>query len=83
MTESTSERLTRVFERFVTNGAEMEAVARGEPLLATLSLDSLALLHMINDIENEFSLRFDSATLDTVFVDFPTLLAFLASQQGA
>ena len=83
MTDSTSERLKRVFERFVTNSAELEAVSRGEPLLDTLSLDSLALVHLINEIEKEFSVLFDAATLDSVFVDFPTLLAFLASQQGA
>lgn len=83
MTDNTSERLRRVFERFVTNNDELEAVCRGEPLLTTLSLDSLALVHLTDDVEKEFSVRFDYATLDAVFVDFPTLVAFLASQQDA
>jgi len=81
MTDSTSERLKRVFERFVTNRDELEALYSGEPLLTSLSLDSLTLVHLTDDIEKEFSVRFDYATLDAVFVDFPTLVAFLTSQQ--
>ena len=82
MTDGTPDRLMRVFERFVTDSAELEAVSRGEPLLDTLSLDSLAVVHLINEIEKEFSVRFDHLTLDSVFVDFPTLLVFLAARQG-
>jgi acyl carrier protein len=83
MSDNTSERLKQIFERFVTNSVELEAVSRGEPFLATLSIDSLTLVHMISEIEKEFSVRFDVETLDGAFVDFPTLLAFLAEQQGA
>ena len=54
MTEMTIERLKNIFQRFVTEEEEMTAVLQGEPILEATSMDSLAIVHLVTELEKEF-----------------------------
>ena len=71
-------RLRAVFERFVADPAELEAVLGGAPVVETLSIDSIRLVSLIAAIEREFSIRFDYRSLDEAFARFESLLAFVS-----
>jgi acyl carrier protein len=70
-------RLRAVFERFVADPAELEAVLGGAPIVETLSIDSIRLVSLIAAIEKEFSVRFDYLSMDEAFARFESLLAFV------
>lgn len=71
-------RLRAVFERFVADRSELEAVVGGAPIVETLSIDSIRLVSLIAAIEREFSVRFDYRSLDEAFARFDSLLAFVS-----
>jgi acyl carrier protein len=70
-------KILEVFRRFITNDNEIDAVRRGEPILTTLSIDSLTMVHMVSDIEKEFDMHFDYETIEHVFENLHTLENFL------
>lgn len=77
MTEAGKDRIRSVFARFVTDEAELDAVSRSEPILDVVSIDSLAMVHLVNELEKEFGVRFDHETIELAFETIDTLAAFL------
>ena len=74
----------RVFERYVTDEAELDAVFRGDPILESVSVDSLAVVHLVAELEKEFGVRFDHDTIEQAFENVDTLTAFLGgASEGA
>ena len=67
----------QAFGKFVTDEAELDAVFRGEPILAVVSIDSLAVVHLVTELEKEFGVRFDHETIEQAFENIDTLTAFL------
>lgn len=80
MSNSTQERIKDVIQRFVTNEAELNALFQGEPILESVSIDSLAIVHMVTDLEKEFGIRFELETIEQVFDSIATLEAFLTGK---
>ena len=80
MSNSTQERIKDVIQRFVTNEAELNAIFQGEPILESVSIDSLAVVHMVTDLEKEFGIRFELETVEQVFESIATLETFLTGQ---
>ena len=77
MTEHTVDRIERIFKQFVTEDSEMSAVLQGEPILVATSMDSLAIVHLVTELEKEFSIRFELETLEQTFENINTLKFFL------
>jgi acyl carrier protein len=75
-------RLRSLLERFVADRAELDAVFAGAPLLATLSIDSITLVHIVMTLEKEYSVRFELDSMDAAFADITSLLAFLGAASG-
>ncbi len=73
----TIERIKNIFERFVTEDAEMAAVLQGEPILEATSMDSLTIVHLVTELEKEFGTRFDLETLEQSFENIHTLQIYL------
>lgn len=82
MTDGEQDRLRSVFRRYVRDEAELDAVFRGVPILTAISIDSLAMVYLITEIENEFSVRFDYASIERVFHDLTSLTAFVTGGSG-
>lgn len=82
MTDADLARLRSVFRRYVATEAEVEAVFRGVPILAAITIDSLGLVHLITDVENEFAVRFDYASIDVAFENLESLTAFIDREAG-
>ena len=80
MSNATQERIKNVIQRFVTNEAELNAIFQGEPILESVSIDSLAVVHMVTDLEKEFGIRFDLDTVEQVFDSVATLETFLTGK---
>jgi acyl carrier protein len=81
MTGDDRSRLRSVFERFAGNPDEVDAVFAGAPILDTLTIDSLALIHLVAELEREFSARFDYASIDRAFTDIDSLEAHLRGER--
>lgn len=77
MTSNHKDRIAEVFRRYVTDDAEMEAVLRGESIMAAVSIDSLTMLNLVTDLENEFGTRFDLETLEQTFSTIDSIAAHL------
>ncbi len=77
MTSSDKERIAGVFRCYVTDEAEMEAVLRGDEIMEAVSIDSLTMLQLVTDLENEFGTRFDLDTLERTFATIDSLAAYL------
>lgn len=75
-------RIINVFKKYTEENSEIEAVLKGEPLLTVLSIDSLAMIHLVNDLENEFEIRFDYETIEYVFETIESLEVFLSSESS-
>ncbi|HVO50344.1 MAG TPA: hypothetical protein VMV60_05070 [Thermoanaerobaculia bacterium] len=73
-------RLRAVLGQYVTEPAELDAVFGGAPFLETISLDSIALLHLVEALEEEYAVRFDELSMDRAFADVGSLLEFLCDQ---
>jgi len=82
MPKEVKDRIRRVFLRFVTEEGELDAVFSGEPILNALSIDSLTMLNLVNELERDFGVRFDYDTIERVFEDIHTLSAFLSERAG-
>jgi acyl carrier protein len=80
MKEEVRDRIREVFLRFVEKEQEVEAVLSGEPILAALSIDSLTLLNLVNDLEREFDVRFNYETIESAFEDIHALADFLSQR---
>ena len=80
MSNATQERIKNVIQRFVTNEAELNAIFQGEPILESVSIDSLAVVHMVTDLEKEFGIRFELETVEQVFESIATLETFLTGK---
>jgi acyl carrier protein len=78
MMTDTKTRLLEVIRRYVVNSDEMAAVEMGQPFLSATSLDSLAMLTVIVEIEKAFDTRFDLDTLEQTFETLDTIAAYLA-----
>lgn len=72
-----SDRIAGVLRRYVTDEAELAAVMGGESFQTALSIDSLTMVHLVTDLENEFGVRFEPETIEQVFENIATLAAFL------
>jgi len=75
-------RIVALLGRYVTDPAELAAVARGEPFLTATSLDSLAMMTAIVEIEKAFGVRFDLATLEETFATIDSIAAYLERTVG-
>lgn len=80
MSNAIQERIKVVIQRFVKNEAELNAIFQGEPILKSVSIDSLAVVHMVTDLEKEFGTRFDLDTVEQVFESITTLEVFLTAK---
>jgi acyl carrier protein len=78
-----TDRITDVLRRYVTDEAELAAVIGGESFQTALSIDSLTMVHMVTDLENEFGIRFEPETIERVFENINTLAAFLGGAPKA
>ncbi len=78
MAKMDTDRITEVLRRYVTDEAELAAVIGGESFQTALSVDSLTMVHLVTDLENEFGVRFEPETIEQVFENINTLAAFLA-----
>ena len=84
MSESNTDRarLRAIFNHYVTEPAELDAIFNGAPLLETVSIDSITLVHLIVAIEKEFSVRFDETSMDQAFANIDSLLKLIGGPQG-
>ncbi len=82
MATDVKDRIREVFLRFVPEEAELDAVFSGEPILDALSIDSLTMLNLVNELERDFDIRFDYETIERAFEDIHTLAAFLSGKAG-
>jgi acyl carrier protein len=80
--DATRTRLRAVFERFVTDPAELDAAFAGAPILDAVSVDSITLVHLVATIEKEFAVRFDYRSMDESFATVDSLLAFIGGRPG-
>lgn len=80
--QEVTDRILEILERFVTDRGELDALSRGEPIVQTLTIDSLAVLQMVNELESLFNVRFDYESIETAFQDIHTLAAFLGGESG-
>jgi acyl carrier protein len=71
-------RLLGVISRYVVDADELAAVEAGKPFLSATSLDSLAMMTLIVEIEKVFVTRFDLNTLEQTFETLDTVAAHLA-----
>jgi acyl carrier protein len=74
----TKTRLLDVIRRYVLDADELAALAAGKPFLSATSLDSLAMMTLIVEIEKAFGIRFDLDTLEQTFETLDTIEAYLA-----
>jgi acyl carrier protein len=75
-------RLRAIFNQYVPASAELDAIFNGAPLLETVSIDSITLIHLIVAIEKEFAVRFDETSMDQAFSNIDSLLKFIGRPQG-
>jgi acyl carrier protein len=71
-------RLVEVISRYVIDEEELAAVEAGKPFLSATSLDSLAMMTLIVEIEKAFVMRFDLNTLEETFETLDTVAAYVA-----
>lgn len=81
MSNTVQDRIKMVFQRFIINDSELDAVFHGAPILDSLSLDSLVIVHMVTDLEKEFGIRFELERLELIFENIETLESFLVNKQ--
>jgi acyl carrier protein len=74
------DRIRMVFQAFVTEESELEAVFRGKPILTALSVDSLTMVTLVTELEKVFDVRFDYETIELDFQDIHSLSAFLSGK---
>jgi len=79
MGRSTRDRVTGIFRQYVSDEDEMAAIFGGHSILTTLSLDSLATLQLIAQIELESGKRFDINTTEPTLESIDSLTAYLDS----
>ncbi len=79
MSKPTRDRVAGIFRQYVSDEDEMAALLGGEPILTALSLDSLATLKLITEIEIEFGKRFDMDTIEQTLQSIDSLTAYLDS----
>ena len=72
---SVRDRVVEVFARFLQDPAELEALRGGKPIAATLSLDSLTTVRLVQALEHTFDTRFDYENLERVFESLDTIVA--------
>lgn len=82
MSNAIQDRIKRVIQRFVTDEAELNAVFQGEPILESVSIDSLAIVHMVTDLEKEFGIRFELDIVEQIFESITSLENFLTGHAG-
>ena len=80
MSNSTQERIKSVIQRFIKNEDELNVIFQGKPILESVSIDSLAVVHMVTDLEKEFGTRFELDTVEQVFESIATLEKFLTDK---
>jgi acyl carrier protein len=62
-----------VFARLITDQKELDAILRGEPILQAATIDSLTMMHLVAELEKEFSIRFDLHAIEKSFETIHTL----------
>ena len=80
MAKIETDRITGVLRRYVTDEAELAAVIGGASFQTALSIDSLTMVHLVTDLENEFGIRFQPDSIEQVFENIDTLAAFLGGK---
>lgn len=78
--ESTRARVEKTLRRFV-RAEEVAAVLAGAEIVPTLTIDSMTMIHLISELEHEFSVRFDHRSMERSFTNLGTLLEFLESRR--
>jgi len=78
--KNSRDRIIDVIRKYTADNNEIEKVISGEPILSVLSVDSLSMIHLVNDLENEFETRFDYETIEYVFENIHTLERFLCGE---
>jgi acyl carrier protein len=78
--ETARGRLRAVFEQFVADATELDAVFAGAPIIEAVSIDSITLVFLVTAIEKEFSVRFDYRSIEESFANVDSLLAFLCGR---
>ena len=67
----------KILKKFITDNKELAAVFQGDSILKTVTIDSLAFLHMVTELEKEFQIRFDAETMELIFENFNTVSAYI------
>jgi len=66
---------------FVSDANDMKAIEAGESLIKTASLDSLSLVNLIIQLEENTGIAIDTDDLEGVFENLDSLVQFLSSRQ--
>ncbi len=80
--QEVTDRILGILERFVADKGEFDALSRGEPILKALTIDSLAVLQLVNELESTFNVRFDYDSIEMAFEDVRALAGFVSGQSG-
>ena len=80
MNDTISGRLESIFRSAINNEREVEVLLSGADFESALSLDSIAFLELMLEIEQEFGFSFDFQALGTALKDYPSLLAHVHSR---
>ncbi|MDA9982544.1 phosphopantetheine-binding protein [Gammaproteobacteria bacterium] len=82
MNDALLNQMREVFSRFISDANELDTVFRGEPILEATSIDSMAMLHLVTDLEKEFGVQFSLETIDKTFESIDILATFLKENRG-
>ena len=63
--------------RFIDDADELDAIFSGKPILEVATIDSMAMLHLVTDLEKEFGVQFELSTIDKTFESVNILATFL------
>jgi acyl carrier protein len=77
MLENISTRCLSVISKFITDPVGLEKIKQGESLLETGSLDSLSMVNLVVELENEFGMSLESDELETLFSSLQNLASHI------
>lgn len=70
-------------KKFLPQQEELEAVAAGEPLFASSSIDSVTLVGMVVALEDRFAIEFDADNVEDIFFDLTSLSRYVTEKLSA
>ena len=74
------DRCLYVLQKFLIQSGEFEDIKTGGGLFETTSLDSLTLVNLVVELENEFQIEIDAENIDDVFSTLGSLTAYIQSK---